>query len=161
MSLVEVIVFIAILSVLLVVLVGLSVNITRQSLVAQHKLYATRYADELAEWMRLQKELGWQVFYDQSQLATDMGHVYCVNQDIELTHGLRDLMLSTISSTDCMGTPWSSIGSVNPEPEIFARYVTFAPQPDNTKSVKATITVSWREPSARFDTSLETVFAPR
>ncbi len=154
LSLIEVVVFIAISSVILVVIVSLSINVTRQTYISHHKLYATRYADEFAEWLRIQKELSWQTFYDMSQTGT---RSYCMNNEITLQSAL-----TSMSSGPC--TVYDGIRTVvsDTEPEIYEREVTFAEQPENTKSVMATIIVKWREANnSLYSTQLETFFAPR
>jgi type II secretory pathway pseudopilin PulG len=160
-TLIEVVIFIAISSIILISIVSLSVNITRQTNTSHHKLYATRYADELAEWLRIQKEISWQDFYTKSQMTVD--RAFCVNDTIALTDGLGSLIpFDPVSApNDC---PYAGITypDTNPAPKIFRRTVVFDAQADNTKSVKGTIRVEWREAgNAPYSVQIETLFAPR
>ncbi len=156
LSLIEVVVFIAISSVILVVVVSLSINVTRQTYISHHKLYATRYADEFAEWLRIQKELSWQTFYDASQAGS---RIYCMNDEISLQSTLSNLISG---SGACPFYDGIRTAVPDTEPAIYAREVTFAEQLENTKSVMATITVKWKEANnTEYSTQLETYFAPR
>jgi len=157
-TLIEVVIFIAISSVILIAMISLSVNITRQSIISRHKVYATHYADELAQWLRIQKDIGWQNFYTYSQSSPSTQ--FCVNDIITLDSDLT-LMSSMTSLADC---PYGGIGTTatEPGPKIFRRYVEFPVQTDNTKSVKGTIRVEWLEAgNALYDVQIETLFAPR
>ena len=157
-TLIEVVIFIAISSVILISIVSLSVNIMRQMNSSHHKLYATRYADELAEWLRVQKELSWQDFYIKSQTTID--RTYCVNDAIALTSGL-DILVPYSLPDDC---PYAGVvyPGTDPAPRIFKRSIAFDAQDDNTRSVKATIRVEWREANnTPYSVQIETLFAPR
>ncbi len=162
-TLIEVVIFIAISSIILISIVSLSVNITRQTNTSHHKLYATRYADELAEWLRIQKEISWQDFYTKSQATVD--RKFCVNDAIALMSGLN-LLEPYTSPEDC---PYTGIVHSDPAPtptisapRIFKRYIVFDEQTSNTKSVKGTIRVEWREAGiAPYSVQIETLFAPR
>lgn len=157
-TLIEVVIFIAISSIILIAIISLSVNITRQSIISRHKLYATHYADELAEWLRIQKEIGWQNFYTYSQSTPS--RQFCVN-DIITLESVMALLTPMSILDDC---PYSGIGTAptEPGPKIFRRYVEFSIQPDNAKNVKGTIRVEWLEANnATYDVQIETLFAPR
>lgn len=77
-SLIEVLVFISVLTVALVALIG---SVTYSSLVlndARYRLFATRYNEELAEWLKFQREYyQYQSIVDKS--STSPGTVYCFN----------------------------------------------------------------------------------
>lgn len=154
-TLIEVVVFIAIASVILVTIVSFSINVIRQSLISQHKLYATRYADEFAEWLRIQKELSWQDFYTKSQAVPSPDTVYCANDQLSLTSDLN----SALVPNDCVD--YDGI-RLSPESHIYKRSVTFQFQPNNQKSVKGTVRVEWREANdTPYFVQIETLFAPR
>lgn len=77
-SLIEVLIFISVLTVALVALIG---SVTYSSLVladARYRLFATRYNEELAEWLKFQREYyQYQSIVDQSSASP--GTVYCFN----------------------------------------------------------------------------------
>jgi len=153
-TLIEVVIFIAIASVIFIAIVSLSVGVVQQTQSSKHKLYASRYADELAQWLRVQKDLSWQDFYVASQQGS---HNYCVNQHIALDLDLVTLLVP-YDPDICVHN-----GIINGYgPSRFKRTVYFDEQTDNTKSVKATITVSWVERGSQVESvQLETLFAPR
>lgn len=160
-TLIEVVIFIAVSSIILISIVSLSVNITRQTNTSHHKLYATRYADELAEWLRIQKEMSWQDFYTTSQMSAQ--RTYCVNAPITLESRL-DLLVPFDPDNATNTCPYTGITyqDTNPAPKIFKRYIVFDEQTSNTKSVKGTIRVDWREAgNAPYSVQIETLFAPR
>lgn len=155
-TLIEVVIFIAISSILLVAIVSLSINIMRQTSVSQHKLYASRYADELAEWLRIQKEISWQDFFSAVQTLPGASKTYCVNDDIGLTSDL----ITMLAGGDCVSA--DGIRAPNPGPKVYKRTVTFPEQSDSTVSLKGTIRVEWREANnAEYEVQIETLFAPR
>jgi type II secretory pathway pseudopilin PulG len=155
-TLIEVVIFIAISSIILITIVSLSISIIRQTTTSHHKLYAARYADELAEWLRIQKEISWQDFYTMSQFSSPNDTVYCINSEILLSSDLT----SSLQSGDC--PQYDGITNPNPGPKIFKRTITFQPQPDNKKSVKGTIRVEWQEANnTLYFVQVETLFAPR
>ena len=157
-TLIEVVIFIAISSIILITIVSLSISVIRQTTTSHHKLYAARYADELAEWLRIQKEISWQDFYTVTQFHYPSNTVYCVNSDITLTSDL----ISLLQSGHC--PDYNGISLPNSGPKIYKRTITFQPQPvrDNKKSVKGTVRVEWREANdTPYFVQVETLFAPR
>ncbi len=157
-TLIEVVIFIAISSIILITIVSLSISVIRQTTTSHHKLYAARYADELAEWLRIQKEISWQDFYTVAQFRYPSNTVYCINNDITLASDL----ISALQSNDC--PEYNGISLPNSGPKIYKRTITFQPQPvlDNKKSVKGTVRVEWREANdTPYFVQVETLFAPR
>lgn len=76
-SLVEVLVFVSALTVALVALIG---SVTYSSLVlsdARHKLFATRYNEELAEWLKFQRQ--YYQYQTIAQKSSVQGSSYCFN----------------------------------------------------------------------------------
>lgn len=156
-TLIEVIVFTAIASFIFVVLVTLSVTIMRQSSISVHKVYATHYANELAEWLRVQKELNWQSFYTKSQERILPGNtVFCVNDRIELSDNLLALGSGAVTPT----CGYTGIGTT--PPNIFKRTVTFQEETNNNNGVLATIRVEWKESGGVvYFAQTQTLYAPR
>lgn len=77
-SLVEVLVFISILSLFFVVAMLVVTTSLRNMKISEHKILATRYAEEAIEWIGSQKEeLGWDLFSGKAA-----GSPYCLNNNI-------------------------------------------------------------------------------
>lgn len=154
MTIVEVLIFITILSVVLVSLSAVTASVIRQSKANYNKTYATHYAEELAEWIRVQRDVvGWNSFHAKAipvEIPAITSKVYCANGPITLTS-----TIALLTNTTC---PKGSLS-----PAIFSRTVTFSQVArDNTASVKATIRVSWLEPgNAEYFSEVSTVYAPQ
>jgi len=58
-SLIEVLIFITILSIFFVAAASVTIGVLRDIKINEHKILATRYASELIEWMSGEKEKGW------------------------------------------------------------------------------------------------------
>jgi len=65
-SLVEVLIFVAIVSVFFTVAASVSTYMIRNATTNQRKIIALRYAEELVEWLRIEKEISWGTFSDNS-----------------------------------------------------------------------------------------------
>lgn len=61
-SLVEVLVFVSILSIFFIGAAAVTTAALRDMKITQHKIIATRFAEELLEWLRGEKESDWYVF---------------------------------------------------------------------------------------------------
>lgn len=72
-SLIEVLIFVSILSVFFVIAVSVTVVSLRNMKINEHKILATHYGEELIEWLRNQKEADWTTFSARS------GN-YCFNE---------------------------------------------------------------------------------
>ena len=142
-TLIEVLVFTAIASIVLVVLVSVSITIMRQSQIAMHKVYAAHFSFEATEWLRLQKELGWQPFYDTVQSPT--GKIFCANTGLAITDTLSSALTVVSDSASCPFAGVSYADTTNVSPRIYRRTITFDPATDNTQAVKAVVLVEWKE----------------
>ncbi|KKP51970.1 MAG: hypothetical protein UR42_C0010G0009 [Candidatus Roizmanbacteria bacterium GW2011_GWA2_33_33] len=89
-TLTEVLVFVTILSLFFISAVTITTFSLRNLKVQEHKILATRYAEEGIEWVKQEKEDDWQVF------TTHTGTNYCLNT-LSWTSGL--------CSTYSLGTP--------------------------------------------------------
>lgn len=74
-SLVEILIFIAILSVVLVASVSVTTFFFKTTSVNQHKILASHYADEALEWIKSEKETDWNIFINRGSLN---GSTYCL-----------------------------------------------------------------------------------
>jgi type II secretory pathway pseudopilin PulG len=135
-SLIEVLIFVSILSIFFVAVATVTVASLRNMKINEHKILATYYAEQLLEWVRDQKEADWMAFLSKS--AEGSGKKYCFNSTTLswpsegqcTTYGLlsffkRDLKLVTTSS-----------GS----------------------QINATVTISWQEVGNNYQVPLATVF---
>ncbi len=78
-TLVEVLVFITILSGVFVTTLAIATQALRVSKTAEHRTLATHYADELSEWMLSESEEDWDVFV--ANRAPTTTNTYCFNQE--------------------------------------------------------------------------------
>ena len=69
----EVLVFVTILSLFFISAVTITTFSLRNLKIQEHKILATRYAEEASEWVKQEKEDDWQVF------ASHNGTNYCLN----------------------------------------------------------------------------------
>ncbi len=124
-SLIEVMVFVTVLSLFFISAVSVTTFILRNMLVQEHKIIATRYAEEAIEWLKQEKEDDWSVFTSHD---TGSGTTYCLNT------------LDFNTTSDC-GTNY-----VLGPPNIFKRVLIItnsgSPVVDN---VAVNLTVSWLE----------------
>ncbi len=125
-SLVELLVFITIVGLFFVSAVTISVATLRNLKASEHRLIATRYSEELGEWLTEQKEFSWEAFVAR---ATTSGLTYCFPS-------------SPIS--DFWPAPASNcpLGQLNPT--IYTRKVTLISF-NSDNQVKADIIISWNE----------------
>ena len=124
-SLIEVLIFISILSIFFVAAISVAVTSLRNMQINEHKIVATRYSQELLDWLRAEREENWVTFYDKStgtycfndsDISWDGGVVDC--QDVySLGSGIkykREVNLSRASSTQVeikIITEWQELGN--------------------------------------------------
>lgn len=124
-SLIEVLIFISILSIFFVAAISVTVTSLRNMKINEHKIIATRYSQELLDWLRAEREEDWAVFYDRSP------GIYCFNSSMlsswpskgacspeySLGSGIkykREASLSRVSSTQVeikITTKWQELGN--------------------------------------------------
>ncbi len=154
-SLFEVLIFIVISSFLLVSMVSYRVATIRQSRSGYYKIYATRYAEELAEWMRIQKEQDWSAFYAKAG-GGGSTVVYCVNNAIDLNTTL-EAALTLVNASNCNYDGITSTSST--QPKIFRRTITLTSAASSQLPVQAAILVEWEEgPNQRFSVPINTTY---
>lgn len=76
-SLIEVLVFITILSLIFISAAILGTVSIRNSKSTENKIIASRYGEELLDWLRSQKEIDWLSFIELR--SSDRGKTYCFN----------------------------------------------------------------------------------
>lgn len=130
-SLIEVLVFVTIFSLFFVAAATVVVVSLRNMKTSEHKIIATRYAEELLEWLRSQKEIDWNVF-NSSHSGT-----YCFSTS----------PISTWPSNSPCGGYLES---------IFKREVTLTRVDAN--KVNVVITVTWTEMGTTYKVPINSVF---
>ena len=74
----EVVVFTAILSLFFVAAATITTYMIRTQKVNEHKIIGTRYAEDLLEWMKAERDIDWNAF---TARADTGGTTYCMNDD--------------------------------------------------------------------------------
>lgn len=136
-SLIEVLVFITILSLFFVAAMAVTTYSLRTMKINQYKILASHFAEEGLEWLRGQKEDDWTTF---TALDSSLGSAtYCIST------------LNFSSPGEC-GENYT-LGA----PQIFKREVVLENIPDasNPDQVNATVTVFWEGGT---DVEVKTVF---
>lgn len=136
-SLIEVLVFVSVISVFFVSAAAVVSIILRNMKVTEHKLIGTRYAEEAVEWLRSEKETDWNTFVTHAPLST--GTEYCIN---------------TLT--------WSSATCTYTMDNLFKRTVSVSSQQsaDGFKyQVNAEVLVEWQEAGKTYQIPIDTVFS--
>lgn len=136
-SLIEVLVFVSVISVFFVSAAAVVSIILRNMKVTEHKLIGTRYAEEAVEWLRSEKETDWNTFVAHAPLST--GTEYCLN---------------TLN--------WSSAQCNYTMNNMFKRTVSVSSQQssDGFKyQVNAEVVVEWQEAGKTYQIPIDTVFS--
>ncbi|MBI3620193.1 prepilin-type N-terminal cleavage/methylation domain-containing protein [Candidatus Roizmanbacteria bacterium] len=127
-SLIEVLIFISVLSVFFVVAAAVTTAALRNLQVSEHRIMATRYAEELADWLRGQKEADWYSF------SSVTSGTYCANAD-PLPGSIAGLTAG-----------FCTVNGLTPA--IFHREVTLTPA---GQFVNIAIVVSWSELNSTYN----------
>jgi len=135
-TLIEVLIFVTILSLFFVAAAAITIASLRNLKVQEHKILATRYAEELLEWLRGEKEADW------NQFTTHSGP-YCFNSS-------PIQMSNWPTSGNC---PTGSFLN-----NLYKREVTLNPQGSPPYQVNVSITVLWQELGQTYQVPINTVF---
>lgn len=115
---------------------------------ARNKSLATKYAQEVIEWLRLQRNSSWGTLYNIKAGNAPAGIVYTLNCDLDLNLGW------TFTGTQCGSS------TIDDQYDIFNRQVTLiksgSSPPFNNDSITVRVVVSWSQGSRPSDVSLET-----
>ena len=136
-SLIEVLIFISILSIFFVAVSTVTVSSLRNMKINEHKILARYYAEQLLEWVRDQKEADWIVFLSKS--AVDPGKRYCFNSPT----------LSWPSEGQC-----TNYGLLN----FFKRELKLVTTSSGSQ-INALVTINWQEVGNNYSIPLATVFS--
>ena len=118
-SLIEVLVFVTVLGLFFVAALTVTTFNLKNMKIQEHKILATRYAEEAVEWLKQEKEDDWTVFIAHGSAG---GTTYCLNSSLSWTSGsCADYSLGTIfkrelvikNSGDAVITvSWQDMGTV-------------------------------------------------
>ncbi len=131
-TLIEVILFVSLISVVFVTFASLSTVQLRSSRINEHKIIATHYAEELREWLRGEKEENWNTF-----IATRMD-TWCFNSE-------------PISS-------WGTLGICGYDLDNRYKRTVVLEAGENNTQVTADIVVSWMEGQNSYQVPIAGVF---
>ncbi len=166
LSLVETMIFVAIVSVVFVTIISSMVGTSRIAKSDFHRLYATRYADDAVEWLRFSASRGWQAFYN--AIPAQNGETeYCMNTNLGLADEFKigdEVIIHRISSGLPCGYSGMSMGLATPPlptvgPQVFRRTVKFTTT-NPSEPVKVTVTVSWQDSTKSPLVTTTTILSP-
>ena len=131
-SLVEVLVFVAVIAIFFIVASAVTVAILRNMKINEHKIIATRYAEEAIEWLKNEKETDWKTFTTNAAIC---------------------------ASNQCFyNLDWSGrCISCNKIDEIYSRTVDF--QPVSSSVINVTVKVSWSEIGNTYTVPIQSTFS--
>jgi hypothetical protein len=144
-SLIEALVFITILSIFFISAMSITLVSLRNMKANEHKIYATKYAEELKEWLKAQKEKDWFAFME---MGSDSGTVYCF-------YNINGISEWPVSGTCTMPPIYRQLEDRGPS--IFKREVLLTK--NGTDSVDAKITISWLELGNPYSITVATNFS--
>lgn len=136
-SLIEVLIFVTILGVFFVAAVSITTFNLKNLKIQEHKILATRYADEGIEWLKQNKEDDWTAFVNYDLSA---GTYYCLNTLDWLTPGNCD-------ESYPLGTP-----------SFFKRELLITNSGSPVNQVKTDLTVYWKEGTNVLNASNSAIF---
>lgn len=140
-SLLEVLIFVSILSLFFITAISVSIYTLRDMRVSQERIFASTYGTELVEWFKAERDTDWNTFYSNAQ---------------SFNGGCKEFnTVNTISWTNLPLCTGNSIGSIN-EIYPFVRKVTI-PTPA-VGSVTIQISVEWTEGKNTYTVPINTVF---
>ncbi|MBI5123746.1 type II secretion system protein [Candidatus Roizmanbacteria bacterium] len=136
-SLIEVLVFTAILGLFFVASMAVATFNLKNMKIQEHKILATRFAEEGIEWVKQEKEDDWPIFITRGSAG---GKTYCLNS------------LNWNTSVNCgevyaLGTPG-----------FFKRELLITNSGSPINQVEATVTVYWQDMGTVLSVPIKTVF---
>lgn len=150
-SILEIIIFVTLISIILIAAIGYTVRVLRLTLINQHKILANHYVQEVQEWLAGEREsVSWDQF--EAKASTGAGTTYCMNSSLPINYSVTSL-------TSGGGCTFVGVGVTNP-PNIFRRTLKLQKNTAATASrVTATIEVAWIEEGVTYIDTLQTVFS--
>lgn len=160
-SMIEVLIFITILTLFFIAATTVTTASLRNMKINEHKILASKYADELLEWLRSKKETDWDFFNTKVNSASNK--VYCFNSTL-LNYDFSDLnngWFSEETSNNCTGR-FNSL-----DPAIYDRQVHLEGINQGTCGlnsglycqIKVSIEVKWQELGTSYSVPVSTIFS--
>ncbi len=143
LSLLEVLAFVTILSLTFLGVAYSTGQSIKRTKFNEQKLIATRYAEELEEWLRGEKEVDWATFYTTYAGVGPNGKTYCFDDGVY--DGDNDISWPTVG--DC--------GSLFGLRDIYRREVTLTQS--LTSQVQVVIQVDWKDGGNVFSLPINTI----
>ncbi len=134
-SLIEVLVFTAVLGLFFVAAMAVATFNLKNMKIQEHKILAARFAEEGIEWLKQEKEDDWSIFITRGSAA---GTTYCLNNS-----------LSWDSSSPCGSYGLST---------IYKRELVIKNSGSPVDQVEAIITVYWQDMDTDLSVPIKTVF---
>ena len=135
-SLIEVLVFVTVLGVFFVAAATVVTFLLSTMKASEHRIIATRYAEEAIEWIKTEKEEDWSVFAGNS---SDSGKRYCANTLNWDTTG-------ACATSNLFGTP-----------TIFKREIVLTSSGAPIDQVTVSVIVYWNETNRTDDVTIDTI----
>lgn len=152
-TIIEVLIFVTLISFIFITAAYLAQLSLLNSSIAKHKIYATQYAEELLEWLRLEKEKSWKNI---PEPPTGTTVSYCFNRELSQCVASNMSFASCSVSTDKCGSSYALPPVSNMQ---YRRYADFTySSSDDRKTV--TIFVYWQERGKDFSVTLNSVLSP-
>lgn len=139
-SLVEVLVFISVLGLFFTAAMSVTTFNLQSMKIQEHKILATRFAEEGIEWVKDEKETDWSAFILHDTNGT--GTTYCLN-NLDDDWGI----LGNCGESYTLGSP-----------PFFLRNLLIKNTGNPVERVDATITVSWKEGTNNKNIQIKSVF---
>lgn len=141
-SLVEVLIFVTILSLFFIVVAAATTSSLRTTKINERKILASRYAQEVVQWLKGQKDINWDSFVAYSSVG---GTTYCFNS-------------TPIASWPSSG---SCLAFTGLDPAIYKRNVTLTSIDcsGTVCQINVAIIVQWQELEKTYSVPLNTIFS--
>lgn len=144
-TLLEVMIFTTILSVVLVSAAAFTTRLIYNLRINEHKILANVYSSELLEWLSSQREANFNTLLNASSTT---GSNYCVNLNLTLTTAFSALPTGNCANFN---------GITGRQPSIFKREMTLVRNAASNQ-VTATIRVSWQEGTATYSDEIQAIY---
>lgn len=143
-SLIEVIIFTSILSIIFVAAASVMTYTMKQNSVQIDKLFATHYTEELSEWLKGERELGWSQLAQYAVASYPSDSIYCFGSE-------SPAWTPTVNAvSDCAFSLDSK----------YRRTVTMKADNTNpTTRIQITVTIDWMEGTSVRSTQLHSVYS--
>ena len=147
---IEILVFVTIVSLLFVSLTSVVTSSLQRMKIVEERLYAQRYAEELLEWLRAEKETDWQAFMDRD--VNGSGTIYCFNNAIDFLNDDWD------EDGPTPGPCADYNGITGTSPLIYKRYVVLTHRGSPPTQMSVQIVIEWQNGNKFYSVPLNTIF---